>query len=52
MKVYNILGKEIATLVNQQLSPGTYSVDWDASAFQAEYIFMKLNPVTTWKQSE
>ena len=31
--IYDALGKEIQTLVNQTLSPGTYEVDWDASAY-------------------
>ena len=31
--IYDALGSEIQTLVNQSLSPGTYEVDWDASAY-------------------
>jgi hypothetical protein len=30
LKVYDILGKEIKTLVNEQLQPGTYEVTFDA----------------------
>ncbi len=30
LKVYNILGKVVATLVNEKESPGTYSVDFNA----------------------
>ena len=33
LKIYNALGSEIQTLVNQSLSPGTYEVNWDASAY-------------------
>jgi photosystem II stability/assembly factor-like uncharacterized protein len=29
--VYNSLGKEIATLVNEEMNPGTYEVNWDAA---------------------
>ncbi|HJY64432.1 MAG TPA: hypothetical protein VJ455_09775 [Ignavibacteria bacterium] len=29
LKVYDILGREIQTLVNEQLSPGTYEVEFD-----------------------
>ncbi|MFQ6092291.1 MAG: choice-of-anchor D domain-containing protein, partial [bacterium] len=29
LKVYNILGQEVKTLVNEQLEPGEYSVNWD-----------------------
>ena len=31
LKVFDILGKEIATLVNEQKSAGTYNVNFDAS---------------------
>ncbi|MGD8779874.1 MAG: S8 family serine peptidase [Ignavibacteria bacterium] len=31
LKVYGILGNEIATLVNEEKSPGEYSVEFDAS---------------------
>jgi hypothetical protein len=28
--IYDVLGHEITTLVNEQLKPGTYEVEWDA----------------------
>jgi photosystem II stability/assembly factor-like uncharacterized protein len=31
LKVYNTLGQEIATLVNEQLKPGTYKVEFDGT---------------------
>jgi photosystem II stability/assembly factor-like uncharacterized protein len=31
--IYDVLGREITTLVNQQLQPGEYSVTWDASKY-------------------
>ena len=31
LKVFNILGEEVATLVSERLSTGSYSYDWDAS---------------------
>ena len=31
LKVYDILGREVATLVNEVKQPGEYSVTWDAS---------------------
>ena len=40
--IYNILGREAATLVNEQLKPGTYEVDWNASNFPSGVYFYKL----------
>ncbi len=31
LKVYDMLGREVATLVNEEKAPGLYSVKWDAS---------------------
>ena len=31
LKIYNILGREIAVLVNEEQRPGYYEVEWDAS---------------------
>jgi hypothetical protein len=36
------MGRELATLVNEQLLPGTYSVDWNASAFPSGIYFYKI----------
>ena len=33
LKVYDILGNEVATLVNEVKSPGNYTAEFDASAF-------------------
>jgi hypothetical protein len=42
LKVYDILGKEIATLVNQQQSPGIFSVMWNASEQTNGIYFIRL----------
>jgi photosystem II stability/assembly factor-like uncharacterized protein len=42
LKIYDILGREIATLVNDKLSPGTYEVEWDASCYPSGVYFYKL----------
>lgn len=31
LKIFNILGKEVATLVSDRITAGSYSYDWDAS---------------------
>jgi hypothetical protein len=36
------LGKEIATLINEKLNPGTYEAEWDASNFASGVYFYKL----------
>ncbi|KXK54363.1 MAG: exopolysaccharide biosynthesis protein, partial [Chlorobi bacterium OLB5] len=42
LKIYDILGKEIAVLVNEELSPGTYEVNWDASNYSSGVYFYSL----------
>jgi photosystem II stability/assembly factor-like uncharacterized protein len=42
MIVYDVLGKEIATLVNEKQSPGTYEVSFDGSNFSSGIYFYKL----------
>ncbi len=32
LRLFNLLGQEIATLVNEQAQPGKYSVTWDGSS--------------------
>jgi hypothetical protein len=40
--IYNILGKEEATLVNEQLKPGTYEVTFDGSNLTSGVYFYRL----------
>ncbi len=40
--VLDILGREVSTLVNEQLKPGTYEVDFDGSKFSSGVYFYKL----------
>jgi photosystem II stability/assembly factor-like uncharacterized protein len=40
--IYDILGREIATLVNEKLNPGTYEVEWDGTNYPSEVYFYKL----------
>ncbi len=43
LKVYNMLGEEVAILVNEEKQPGIYKVNWDASKFASGVYFYKLN---------
>jgi len=52
LKVYDVLGKEVATLVNEQKSPGAYEVQWIASSLPSGVYFYQLragNSVATKK---
>jgi len=42
LKVYNILGKEIATLVNENLKSGNYEVNFNADKYSSGVYFYKL----------
>ena len=42
LKVYDILGREVSTLVNQKQNPGYYEVDWDASIHPSGVYFYRL----------
>ncbi len=42
LSVYDILGKEVATLVNEHLNAGTYEVDWNASTNPSGVYYYKL----------
>jgi hypothetical protein len=39
LKIQDVLGREVATLVNQTLTQGTYSVKWDATSFPSGVYF-------------
>lgn len=41
--VYDVLGNEVAVLADQNLKPGLYEADWDASAFPSGVYFYKLS---------
>jgi len=42
LTIYDMLGREVAVLINQQLKPGTYKVDWNASNYPSGIYFYKL----------
>jgi photosystem II stability/assembly factor-like uncharacterized protein len=42
LKIFDALGREIETLVNEKQSQGTYEVTWNASQYQSGIYFYKL----------
>ncbi|MEO8513771.1 MAG: T9SS type A sorting domain-containing protein [Ignavibacteria bacterium] len=42
LTVYDMLGREIETLVNENLVAGTYKADWNASNFSSGVFFYKI----------
>ena len=42
IKVYDIIGREIATLVNEEKTPGTYSVNFNASKFASGFYLYRM----------
>jgi len=42
LKIFDVLGREIATLVNEKLQPGSYETEWDASNYPSGVYFCKL----------
>ena len=42
LKIYNILGAEVATLINEELQPGSYKIEFNGSNFASGIYFYKL----------
>jgi len=45
LKVYDVLGREVATLVNEVKQPGAYSVRWNASGYPSGVYLYRLSAV-------
>jgi hypothetical protein len=43
LKVFDILGREVATLVNEVQRPGIYRVKWDASGLPSGVYFCRMH---------
>jgi photosystem II stability/assembly factor-like uncharacterized protein len=42
LRIFDLLGREVATLVNERKDAGTYSVQWNASGFSSGIYFYQL----------
>ncbi|MGH2569266.1 MAG: T9SS type A sorting domain-containing protein, partial [Bacteroidota bacterium] len=42
LKIYDLLGREVAVLVNEEKQPGAYSVVWNAGAMPSGVYFSRL----------
>ncbi len=42
LRIYDVLGKEIAVLVNENLKPGIYEIDWNADNIPSGVYFYSL----------
>ena len=43
LKIYNSIGEEVAVLINEELSSGTYDIVWDAKGFNSGVYFYQLS---------
>jgi hypothetical protein len=43
LKIYNIYGQEVATLVNKQMEAGKHTVEWNAEKFPSGMYFYRLS---------
>jgi photosystem II stability/assembly factor-like uncharacterized protein len=42
LTIYDLLGRDVATLVNEQLKPGTYEIEWDGTNYPSGVYFYRL----------
>ena len=52
IKVYDILGNEIATLMDEEKPVGTYELTWNAANCQVEFISINCKPVICIRHKE
>ena len=48
LKIYNLLGEEVGTLISGQLLSGSHSVKWDASGMASGIYIYKLETESYW----
>ena len=43
LKIFDVSGKEVRMLINNELNAGTYETAWDASGFASGIYYSRLN---------
>lgn len=51
LSVFDMLGKNIKTLVNEQIGPGTYEINWDATGYPSGTYFYQIETSTGFKET-
>jgi len=49
IQIYNVLGRQVATLMNEEMRPGMYEIHWDATGFSSGIYFYKIK-AGEWQQ--
>lgn len=52
LTIYNLIGQEVATLVSEKLTPGTYEYQWNAFGFASGVYFYRLETNTGFVQTK
>jgi hypothetical protein len=46
IKIFDVMGREVSALVNEQLEPGFYEVEWNASGYSSGIYFYNITTDT------
>jgi len=52
LKIYDVLGTEIETLVNEEKPVGTYELNWNAANLPSGVYFYRLQAGALWRQEK
>jgi len=52
LKIYNLLGQKVASLISEELNSGSYKVDWDAGNFSSGIYIYRLETDKGFVQSK
>ncbi|MBK8983887.1 MAG: fibronectin type III domain-containing protein [Ignavibacteria bacterium] len=52
LEIFNIMGKKMETLIDQDLSAGTYEIVWNAAGFASGVYFYRINVMVNNRKTE